>query len=156
MATDLRFARTRHFVVIRSDGSSTDFSFKVCVTGASLRRDRVGALRSAIAQQVADFKSRAFAGRTTVPCRVRGVMTSFRDADVDHAPPTTFDRLVEQWLCSEGLKLEDIAIGPAADNQIVSEITDNEQLTSWQAFHLKYARLRITCRAANLSEVRLE
>src|SRR3954469_25318524 len=36
---DSVFGTTRHFVVHRKDGSSTDFSFKSCVEGSSARRD---------------------------------------------------------------------------------------------------------------------
>lgn len=96
VATEQEFGRTRHFVVVRTDGSSTDFSFNNCVKGANPRADRLQALRVAVAEQITEFKNEAFSGRTSVSCAVRGVPTQFRDADVDHTPPSTFAKLVER------------------------------------------------------------
>lgn len=156
VTTEREFGRTRHFVVVRTDGSSTDFSFNNCVKGANPRADRLQALRVAVAEEVATFKNKAFAGGSSVSCAVRGVQTPFRDADVDHTPPKTFAKLVERWLSRSGIDLGDVAVSPAADNQIVSTMGDQRQLRSWQAFHKKHAELRIVCRAANLSDVRTQ
>lgn len=152
--TDPVFGRTRHFVVHREDGSSTDFSFKSCIEGSSIRRDALSALREAVADQVTGFKNEAFAGRSEVLCAVRGVPTRFCDAHVDHIPPWTYSALVTEWLQHEGIKLEDVAVTPPADNQHLATMTDARQLHSWQRFHREHARLRIVCSEANLSDVR--
>ena len=152
--TDPIFGTTRHFVVHRKDGSSTDFSFKSCIEGSSARRDVLSALREAVADQITGFKNEAFDGKTEVLCTVRGVPTGFRDAHVDHIPPRTFSALVTGWLRREGIDLEDIAVTPPADNQYLTTMTDEEQINSWQQFHRKYAALRIVCSGANLSDVR--
>ena len=154
VATEQVYNKTRHFVVRRNDGTETDFSFISCVRGADGRRDRLQALRVAIAGQIEAFKIDAFAGRSNVLCAVREVPTSFADADVDHEPPATFRWLVEQWLAQEGMPLDDIEISDAADNQIVSTMTNKAHRESWQLFHRNNAKLRITCRPANLSDVR--
>jgi hypothetical protein len=151
---DSVFGTTRHFVVHRKDGTATDFSFKSCIEGSSARRDALSALREAVADQVTGFKNAAFAGKTEVPCAVRGALTTFRDAHVDHIPPRTYAALVAGWLRQEGIGLEDVAVTPPADNQVLTEMTDEDQMASWQRFHRKHAKLRIVCSGANLSDVR--
>lgn len=154
--TDAVFGKTRHFVVHRKDGTSTDFSFKSCIEGSSAKRDALSALREAVAEQITGFKQAAFAGKTDVPCAVRGTPTSFRDAHVDHIPPRTYAALVTGWLRHEGLNLEDIAVTLPADNQVLTTMVGKEQMASWQQFHKKHAKLRILCSEANLSDVRRE
>jgi hypothetical protein len=152
--TDAVFGTTRHFVVHREDGTSTDFSFKACIEGSSARRDALAALREAVAPQVTGFKQEAFEGRIDVPCGVRGTPTPFGDAHVDHIPPRTFAALVTGWLRDEGIELLDVLVTPPADNQLLTEMADHTQLTSWRQFHAKHALLRIVSAGANLSDVR--
>lgn len=151
---DSVFGTTRHFVVHRKDGTSTDFSFKSCIEGSSARRDALSALREAVADQITGFKNSAFGGKTEVVCAVRGTPTSFRDAHVDHIPPRTYAALVAGWLRQEHITLLDISVTPPVDNQVLTEMTDERQILSWQDFHRRYAKLRIVCSAANLSDVR--
>jgi hypothetical protein len=151
---DAVFGTTRHFVVHRKDGTSTDFSFKSCIEGSSARRDALSALREAVADQITGFKKSAFAGKTEVPCAVRGTLTSYRDAHVDHIPPRTYAALVAGWLRQEGIGLLNVAVTPPADNQVLTEMTDWQQIESWRAFHGKHARLRVVCWEANLSDIR--
>jgi hypothetical protein len=150
------FGTTRHFVVHRKDGTSTDFSFKSCIEGSSARRDALSALREGVADQITGFKNSEFAGKTEVRCGVRGTLTKFRNAHVDHIPPRTYAALVTGWLRQQRITLEDIAVTPPADNQVLTTMTDEKQVESWQRFHRKYARLRIVCSEANLSDVRRE
>lgn len=154
VATDSVYGRTRHFVVQRVDGTSTDFSFLACIKGSNERRDRLQALRVAISDQVSEFKRNAFGTADVVPCAVRGTPTAFADAHVDHVPPETFLALVMKWLNENKLALKDVAISAPADNQTVSSLVDAGQLASWRSHHSLNAALRITSRAANLSDVR--
>ena len=152
--TDPIFGKTRHFVVHRKDGSSTDFSFISCIEGSSVRRDTLSALREAVSDQITGFKNDAFAGKTEVLCSVRHLPTDFRDAHVDHIPPRTFSALLTGWLRCEGIDLDKVEVTPPMDNQHLTTMTNDSQIESWQQFHRKYARLRIVCSSANLSDVR--
>jgi len=155
VATDTAYGRTRHFVLHRKDSSSTDFSFLNCIQGASARADALNALREEIAEHTIAFKQEAFAGKDTVPCAVRGSMTQFRDAHVDHQPPRTFAALVTDWLRKEGISLDQVAVVPTSDNEVTNRMADAHQARSWKRFHSKHAILRIVCAGANLSDVRV-
>lgn len=145
---------TRGFVIHRTDGTSTDFSFITCLRGADERRDRLNALRHAVDEQVYAFKRAAFEGKSVVPCAIRGTLTSFLDAHVDHVPPTTFRSLVDRWLLSSGFKLETLEISQPRDNQVSTELVNEQQLQSWREYHRQNARLRVVCSEANLSDAK--
>lgn len=147
---------TRCFVLHRQDGTSTEWSADSCIDGGDERRDRLAALRVAIAPQIVDFKRREFDGRRSVTCVVTGSQTEFGEADVDHIPPDTFAALVTAWLESENMSLEDVEITPPRDAQPQPAITNNKQRESWGEFHRRHSRLRITSRAANRGVVRRE
>lgn len=151
VATEQEFGRTRHFVVHRIDNSSTDFSFHSCIDGRSVRRDIIEALRRAVAGQIVDFQ-REFFGKTPFALCVLSGKTITRDSyHVDHAPPRKFMVLVEGWLCSESLVLEQVEITPPADLQIVAQMTSSAQRESWTEYHLEQASLRMLSPLGNLS-----
>jgi hypothetical protein len=150
---DQEFRRTRCVYVHRTDGSSTDFSFKNCIEGAKPRQDRYSAIREAVSDQTIAFKQRAFADQARVPCAVRGTPTAFADAHVDHVPPQTLRQLVTAWLAAERMHIDDIEISPPADNQFVADMIDPDQRRRWTTYHADRAVLRLVCRAANLSDV---
>ena len=146
--------KTRHFVLIRSDGSSTDFSFLSCLDGADSKKDVVSALRQAVSDQIISFKAEAFSGDILPICPYLGVSVRFEEAHVDHAAPQTFRNLMKDWLALKGLSLEQVSISDPADNQWASEMTDSVQRNSWSQFHLQRASLRIISKTANLSHAK--
>lgn len=152
---DTQFGTTRHFVIHRTDGSSTDVSFHSAIDGRNERRDRLEALRRAIEQQILDFRASAFASGDTLRCPLRGALITEDSYHIDHEPPQTFIRLVDQWLKFKGLNLVDLEITPPADNQIVTEMTNAAQLSSWQEYHSKHAKLRLLSPLGNLSDAKL-
>jgi hypothetical protein len=156
VVTDAHFGRTRHFTVHRVDGSSTDFSYHSCIDGRNERRDRLGALRRAVEDQIVSFRERAFAAGQPLVCPLRGVEITRAAYHVDHTPPAVFDVLVQEWLLSQRLELTAVPITPPGDNQIVAEMTDTTQLKSWWVHHRQHARLRLLSPRANLSEARRE
>lgn len=155
VATESRFGRTRHFVIHRVDGSSTDASFHSAIDGRNERRDRLEALRRGIEDQIVSFKDRSFVSGHRNVCPLRGVPITEDSYHIDHEPPLTFVRLVDRWLQAEGLQIEQIEITPPADNQIVTEMINSEQVRSWQAFHLAHATLRLLSPLGNLSDAKL-
>lgn len=154
IATDGLFGTTRHFVVFRTDGSSTDFSFKMCIEGRNSNRDRMEALRRAVEDQIVAFRNRAFAGRPALVCPLSGIAVTLNNSHVDHGPPLGFHGLAGAWLSTEGLDLVELHISEPADNQIVTLLVDEAQRLSWQEFHRANATLRILSPRANLSDAR--
>jgi hypothetical protein len=156
VATEREFGgRNRHFVLHRHDGTSTDFSFEHCLNPSSKdRNDRLLALRQAIKEQTWAFRDREFASGKQIVCPFEGVVLTPGNCQIDHAAPWTFDALVNAWLTAQAITLVDVRITPPADNQLVGQMTNTEQIASWQAFHFANARLRLLSARGNLSGAR--
>lgn len=153
--TERRFGTTRHFVIHRIDGSSTDVSFLSAIDGTNDRGDRLEALRRAIEDHVVSFRDSTFASKEEIRCPFRGTLVTRSSYHVDHKGPRTFIRLVEEWLEEERLRLEEVLITPPADNQIVRDMTDKRQLDSWRRFHHTNATLQLVSPLGNLSDARM-
>lgn len=153
--TDALFGRTRHFMIHRIDGSSTDVSFLSAIDGHNERRDRLGALRRGIENQIVLFKQLAFSSDCPKICPLRGVPITEDAYHVDHTPPQTFVYLVDGWLAQESLQIEDLEITPPSDNQIVTEMTNDNQKRSWQDYHRTHASLRLLSPLGNLSDAKM-
>jgi hypothetical protein len=144
----------RRFVVIRTDGSWRDFSWRKCLRPTDALDDVRQICRRLVADQVAGF-ARAFwrdHPRGTV-CPVLGVPMGPKTAHVDHAPPV-FAELVQAWLAEERLEPDDIEIVYRADYGGRSEFADPLLAERWRAFHRAHARLRVVSARANLSTLR--
>jgi hypothetical protein len=155
VATETVFGRTRHFVVHRTDGSCTDFSFHSCLDGPKDRRDRLDAMRRALEPSILRFRGSIFLGGP-VSCPFTGVALSPRSCHIDHTPPNTFRSLVGRWLSLSGLSLDEIGITPPLDNQTVTLMADEGQRQSWIDFHDRHASLRALAPRANLSDAKKE
>lgn len=150
VATDAMTRRTRHFVLHRTDGSNTDFSYRKCIYGATERRQVLSALRVAVVDQVLAFRRTAFGPSQAITCPVHGDLVPRNGGHVDHVPPDTFVALVARWMASAGGRV-DLALAPNQDGQVGTRLHDSATIASWQAYHAAHARLRITCAKANLS-----
>lgn len=147
---DDKTGRTRHFLITRIDGSLADFSWHCCIDGRDWRRETIQTLRDAVSTDVIAFRNQLF-DSGDVRCAVTGELLSVESADIDHMPPLTFMRLVDDWLALQGIKLKDIKLGPSRDLQVVYEFADQELRNSWQTFHRKRAVLRALSKTANRS-----
>lgn len=146
---------TRHFVIIRTDGSTTDFSFHTCIDGSNHRKDVLQALRHAISDQVVNFERCAFTTDDPLFCPFTGEELSLFDCHVDHTPPDTFLNLVQRWMKQEGIEnFSEIQLVDNADNQWVHELRDERLSSSWQSFHISNCNLRLISPLANLSHVK--
>jgi len=149
--TDPEFRRTRHFMIHRADGSCTDFSFNACIDGRNDRADRLESLRRAVEDQIVSFRDDAFSGSTQVICPIDGSTLTPNTCHVDHVSPSTFIVLAERWLASEGITIFDVCITPPADNQVVANMIDADQIISWETFHRSEATLRVVSPRSNLT-----
>ena len=77
VGTDSRWQKTRHFIIVRIDQTTVDFSWRVCVAGKlpEKRVNVLGALRRAIADQIAAFRDSAFAGRVVLECPITSAVS---------------------------------------------------------------------------------
>lgn len=150
---DDKTGKTRHFLITRLDHSTADFSWHCCIDGRDWRKETLQTLRDAVADQVIAFRNSVFdAGN--VKCAITNKPLSVENADIDHEPPLTFIRLVEEWLASREIQLTDVKLGPSRDLQVIYEFADPELRKSWQDFHHQRAVLRTLSKFANRSLAR--
>ncbi len=70
---------------------------------------------------------------------------------MDHRAPKTFDKLVDDWLSSEGISIASIEISPSRDSSFVRTLTNERQRDSWHHFHDLNKDLQLLTPFANLS-----
>jgi hypothetical protein len=145
---------TQCFRIIRIDGSGTDFSYPSCVTGRQpARKQEVSeALRRVV--QTDTYKAcKAFFSDNkdadgTVKCAVTVECITRDQAHMDHRPPLTFEVIVNTFLTSNGLAVDQVPITTGRDEQIAPEVTD----PVFRRYHNKVATLDLVKKATNLAQ----
>jgi hypothetical protein len=146
---------SRCFYLIRTDGSETEFSWNEAITPTQpIFRLRM-ACRNAIEDQKTAFKNREWprSESGTKVCAITGEWFDRASAHVDHQPPKTLARLVDDWLAAEGVSISDVMIDHTGDLRSVDTFADDCQRDSWRAFHTAHANLRVVSAAGNLRQV---
>jgi hypothetical protein len=128
---------SRCFQIVRTDGSTTDFSFPHCVNGedGSDRHEMHKAFRAEVSDDIFAKKQEFFAkhgdSESRVPCAITGKLVNTYEANADHAPPRTFGTLVDLFLAARGIE-------PSADllayedNQHAPRLKDRKLAEDWQ------------------------
>lgn len=153
---DSEWRTTRHFVILRTDGTFTDFSFKKCLTPASPLQLFKQACRHTVADQVTRFRASLLDAtpEAVLLCPVLGVPIERDEMHVDHTPPWTFDSLVLKFIEQEQIDVQVICVTGFGDNEIRKDFQDSAIRERWQEFHRLNARLRLVSKKANLSDIR--
>lgn len=147
---------TRHFQITRNDGSTTDFSFKKCITPPSNMLLFRCACRHAAAEQIIAFRNATFAEASgKVVCPFSGALLTPKTSHVDHVPPNTFENLVQQFVTENGIDVNSVVFTGRADNEMRKGFADLSLQIGWQTFHAARAKLRIVSVRANLSDVKI-
>jgi hypothetical protein len=149
---DPEWKRNRMIMLHRIDGSATDFSWISCIDGTNRPRDIKQAMRHAVREQIYDYRAVALAAGAV--CPYRGIRLTENNSHVDHIAPSTFKALVDGFLQSERVTLEQVEITPSRDNQLLSELIDQAFEVRWYSYHRAHAHLRLISEGANLSEAR--
>lgn len=144
------------FVVVRRDGSETDFSYKKCVRPVNHSTMVKAAFREAIAYQVSSIKTRFFQEYADsggfIQCPITLDFVTWQDAHVDHIPPDTFQALLGQFLIERDMSLDNISLAPGYRGegyQLPPDIA-----ADWTAWHQQRARLRVISAFANIHLVK--
>lgn len=143
---------TNCFWLERLDGSTTDFSFKSCITAPSHESDVRQALRGLITGQVIAFRDSAFMMTETVPCAITGVPVASPNAHVDHRPPKTFLALIRAFLASESVRINDVGVEGTVDGVTSRTLLDVALAERWCRYHRENCDLQIVTKRANLSQ----
>lgn len=139
---------SRGFACVRVDGTKADFSYRKCLDGEPKRKAlTTRAFRNEVFEQINSFKHGSLAtGLAT--CAATGKKVDWADADVDHAPPTTFAKLMRDFLVGESLSPEDIDVF-TTDGGVTFCVRDELLRDRWREYHREHAKLRILSKKAH-------
>lgn len=148
--------KSRHFEVLRADGSATDFSYKNCLTSPTRAALFKKACRHAIAEQVITYRNTVFAaaGIGNVRCPILGYLLLPENTHVDHIPPATFENLVQEFIAHCSINIGTVQIAGFNDREMKKSFVDSALTQCWQDFHKQRAKLRLVSREANLSHIK--
>jgi hypothetical protein len=151
------YPSTRTFFLVRTDNSTTDFSYLECIRPTPHRKKVLRALRAAVEPYTLQVKQAFFdqVGSQAI-CPITGETIRFIGSHVDHTPPATFDAIAAQFLAEENLLPDDIGVVAAGDHIFQDRLTDQDLERRWVDFHNSRAVLRVISKTANLSNVRYE
>jgi hypothetical protein len=130
----------RHFVIIRADGTRTDFSWKQALSPASHRQLALKAMRAAVTRQTLDYRD----SREPLYCDFNPAHPG--PFHVDHADPG-FIVLADLYASAQG-GYDGVPLRPHADGDVTTELRA-DHAAAWAGYHQAYARLRILCQPCN-------
>ncbi len=155
--SDTEFNKTRHFSVVRTDGSIVDFSFKKCLSpnlNEPIKLFRSCA-RRAIANQCLSFRDEFFHKEqnldTKVPCAITGVLIDKNNCHVDHIHPETFDKIILDFIAANNINVSEIKF-IEAQNGIGRVFADDTLKDSFSKYHKSVAKLQVVSPVANLKQ----
>lgn len=149
-----QYPSTRGFYLHRVDGSSTDFSWTECIRPTPHHKKVLAALRVVVKPQTMAFK-RAFFDAGGNRCELTGEAIEFVGSHVDHVPPLTFNRLVEQFCYEYGFDLDKLPLRDEAANNKYADVIDDDIVTvGFAEYHRQFAKLRVVSRLGNLSHAK--
>jgi len=140
--------KKKGFILYRNDGSYTDFSYLQCITSPTLLSKIKQACRTAISQDIINFKIKKFNSKQTIRCEISNIDLSFNNCHVDHSDPS-FKDIFKQWIKNKKISLKDI--NHSKDNEETVYFTNKNLEKDFKLFHDTYANLRIISPKINLS-----
>ena len=149
---------TQCFRVIRKDRTGTDFSYLHCIKGSapSLKQEVAQAFRQSVRIDLFKARDKFFAAHKhadgLVACGKTGERIAPDDGHMDHMPPMTFEVIVTTFLQGRGLRLEDVPISQAADEQVATKLTDKAISDAFRQYHEGVARLEFVKDRVNLAQ----
>jgi hypothetical protein len=143
---------TRCFEIERVDGTRTDISYLECLSPSTVFDWLPAACRTAVVDQIQAFKDAEFSAGP-VACAVTGEIVTRETCHVDHAPPWTFEVIVESFLDNSVYDLAQIGFVDG-DNVTTYQFVDREIAEHFARFHAEHASLRVVSKQANLSLLR--
>lgn len=141
--------RNKEFMLTRTDGTSTDFSYRKCIRPPTNRAQFLVACRQSIAPGIIAFKTLFFRSTPNPVCPLSGEALTPRNCHIDHEPPVTFRYIAERFVIKHKIDMDWIVLKTGGDNNCdVVMPTDVDKL--WTDYHWKHAQLRVISAEANL------
>ena len=153
-----RYRNGRGFLVSRSDGTTTDFSYNKCITPVTAIQYFSHACREVVSGQIQAYKKGYFDEYANeqglVQCPITREWVNKELAHVDHIQPQTFQMLVDTFIKERRIDRNTVEYRGLEDGAIGREFADEELAAAWAEYHRKNAKLQVISRTANLSIVK--
>ncbi len=156
---DGNWGKTRCFHIQRTDGTETDFSYIHCIDYDTSRepmkmfkQSSRSAVKDQIISHLSNYISRTKDRNGNIICQKSQAKINKEQAEVDHIPPITFDRIVSDFLLIKNIepsKIEYIGFG---DNEYRKEFKDENLKIEFANYHKQVAKLRIISKQENLTQ----
>ncbi len=147
----------RCFHLRRTDGTTDNFSMKLCRDGEPPARTRFSnACRFAVKPDISDFRKKAFNDPEQcvdgfVKCAKTGAWVSSSDAHIDHAEPLTFSRVVRDYILLRGIDLETFD-AYSHEGLYGAVFSDAALIEDFRNYHREVAVLQVVTKASNLGD----
>jgi len=150
----------RCFFLKRLDGSEEHYSFVKCIHPKHPLQDIKNACRTAIREDIIEFKTNFFHKNTdsddSVICPFTGTKVYEETCHVDHVPPQTFNKIFSEWVHKISIDPKSIKIINNGKDEMIKDFEDLKIKNSFIDFHKKMMKLRITSQLGNLSGSKIE
>jgi hypothetical protein len=143
---------TRHFEILRIDGSSIDFGYDKCLRPETQLTKFKRACRNAVEEQVREFKNRFFEKNREVKCPITGTYLTYNNAHVDHEYPKTFDQIVYDFIKEKNIDVNSVVI----KGELVKQLKDKRLEEEFAQYHRANANLRVISKSANLRQPKVK
>ncbi len=153
------WGKTRCFHIKRIDGTETDFSYLHCIdndTNKEPIKMFTQSARSAVKEQIvlylSNYLRRTIDNDNNVICEKTKLKISRDQATVDHIPPITFDKILNDFLKLKNINPSLIEYTGFGDNEYNKEFKDEHIKTEFANYHRQVAKLRVISRHENSTQ----
>jgi hypothetical protein len=133
------------FHIERKDGTTTDFSYKSCISGnaISLYQQFYEACRFSVSQELINQKNKLFRDANGIlPCSRTGVLIKINEADYRHTSPA-FREIVRGFVDKYSIKISHNLLTKSSDMQYVTRFADTEIEKLFKNYHKSHSNLAI-------------
>jgi hypothetical protein len=146
------------FRVVRIDGTGTDFSYVRCIKGTppTKKTEVSRGFRDAVRIDLYRARDKFFAEYKgddgLIDCAVTKERIPLDAGHLDHRPPMTFEVIVTTFLAGKGLSLEKVLLVASADDQVRTQVADEQLREDFRRYHASVAELDFVKSSTNLSQ----
>ena len=134
---------TSCFHLERIDGTTTDFSYKDCISENSrtLEQKFYNACRYSVSQELIMKKEKLFSDAGGIlTCKKTGIAISIHDAEYRHTIPR-FRDIVKDFILKYNITVSPLLFRESSDMQYVVEFADSELEELFKKYHTKKSNL---------------
>lgn len=156
---DKNWGKTRCFHIKRIDGTETDFSYLHCIDNdiskepvKMFKQSARSAVEDQIVSHLLNYIRRTIDNENNIVCEKSQLKISREQATVDHIPPITFDKILNDFLKLKNIEPSQIEYKGFGDNEYKKEFKDEQIKTEFANYHRQVAKLRVISKHENLTQ----